>query len=645
MVRGKREAGGAPPTGWPRWILVAAAAAYGCLYLVHALTPEIQPDAIGYHLGIVGDWIRTGGFSSRVTFYEVFPLGMESLFAMAYSFGGGAAAKLVHLGLLAATAPLLISLARRLGMPAWAGASAAALYCLSPVAGIDGTCTYIDAGLTFFILACFLCLTAWAHDRNPWWLAAAGLTGGFCYAVKLTGLLAPAAAFYFIAVFSRRARDAAIFAALTLAGIAPWVLRALLLTGNPVAPLLNSIFPNPYFRGMTEANLMGIRELLQRVGPAGVPLEIAVRGEVVHGLLGPVFLLAPLALLALRKQAGRALFLAATVVSIPFFPNAGTRFLLPALPFVALALTMSLPRAAVLPLVAAHTVLSWPGVVGLYSPPSAWRLQGIPLQAALHLEPEDEYLHRTVWAYETARLVNRNLRPGEPFYDLTAAPWAYFHAVPVSPWQSDTGERITAALQFAAMPDGSPLDDFRTEWAAARYTGVRFRNRIDAAVPWSIHEVHVLLKGDPVRPRRGWSLEAEPNVWESVFVLDRNPVTRWTTWVAARAGMYLELDFAKPQAMSGVIVTSPPWHGLVIDLRREDGTWQTVAAGTWHPRPPLNVRRSAIRLLKSAGIRYVLAPFGHRSYRTLGEFLIQHKQDWGLTEVGTARDAMLLKVQ
>ena len=40
------------------WILIPILSAYGILYLVHALAPEIQPDAVYYHLGLVAEYFR-----------------------------------------------------------------------------------------------------------------------------------------------------------------------------------------------------------------------------------------------------------------------------------------------------------------------------------------------------------------------------------------------------------------------------------------------------------------------------------------------------------------------------------------------------------------------------------------------------------
>src|SRR5262249_31407628 len=47
-------------------LLIPIFFAYGVLYLVHALAPELQPDALYYHLGQVSEYFRLGTFPDRI---------------------------------------------------------------------------------------------------------------------------------------------------------------------------------------------------------------------------------------------------------------------------------------------------------------------------------------------------------------------------------------------------------------------------------------------------------------------------------------------------------------------------------------------------------------------------------------------------
>src|SRR6185295_19644651 len=121
----------------------------------------------------------------------------------------------------------------------------------------------------------------------------------------------------------------------------------------------------------------------------------------------------PVALGAMFSPRGRMLLLAAAVFLAPYFGNIGTRFLLPAAPFVALAMGLTLGRWAPLAAVilAAHAILSWPSVLKQYCEPRAWRLERIPIRQALRLEKEESYLNFKMPSYGVARMVERLTPP------------------------------------------------------------------------------------------------------------------------------------------------------------------------------------------------------------------------------------------
>src|SRR5205085_1727451 len=212
------------------------------------------------HLGLVAEYFRLGTFPDRIDFYGILPQGMEMLYLFAFAFGQHSAAKLVHFAFLISTAPVLVAIGRRLGISDTVSWVAAALYLCAPVVGISGTCAYTDAALVCCILSTFYFLVAWRQEGEAKYLIPAGLLAGFCYAIKLSALLIPAFAFVFVLIECRRnpklalARSGLLSAA-ALAVIAPWMLRSFILTGNPLAPLFNAWFPNPYFLIFVERNL------------------------------------------------------------------------------------------------------------------------------------------------------------------------------------------------------------------------------------------------------------------------------------------------------------------------------------------------------------------------------------------------------
>jgi len=631
------------------WRTVGAviAAAYGALYVVHTLAPEIQPDAVTYHLGLVAEWLRLGGFANRVGFYEVLPLGAETLFAFAFAFGKHSAAKIVHFGFLAATFPLIVHIARRMGLDDHVGVAAALLYGLSPVTGVAGTSAYSDAAAVFFTLSTFCLLLKWWYERDDRLLFWAGLTAGFCYAIKLPGLLIPAVAVA-VPLVRKRYRGSLLFAAGAGLVIAPWMMRAATLTGNPLAPLFNDWFPNPYFHVSTERELASNLSSFEGLPVSQILLQVTLRGNILAGLLGPVFLLAPLALLALRRRAGAMFLTAAAVTAIPWFANSGTRFLMPSMAFTALALATALPRPALLIVVGFHAITCWPHILGLYTPPGAWHLRGFPVKAALRLEPEQQYLERTLYHYPVAQLLNRTAKPGDVVLDFGGVPSAYHHAVSLGPWHSAAAERCVAALHLAAVDGPEALYDLRAEWPEQVLSGLRIRQTGAGPHPWSIHEVQ-LRRGDSiVRPTR-LALSASPNLWETRFAFDANLASRWTTWDPVRPGMHFDIEFDAPKPLTGLtLVANRLEYGSRIEIvgRTTQGQWQLLTANPVAvERTPRSLYRLAIQQLKKEGVRYIVTPASGVGYGLFGKAMIERKQDWGVEECGSVRNLVLLRLK
>src|SRR5207248_6957060 len=118
----------------------------------------------------------------------------------------------------------------------------------------------------------------------------------------------------------------------------PYLVKNAMVTGNPVAPFFNQVFPNRAMTVSLERSYSHQMRYWNGVQLAQTPLEVTVRGFLLQGVVGPIFLLAPLGLLALRLPAGRRVLFAAAVFTLLYFANIGTRCLVPPLPFIALAM-------------------------------------------------------------------------------------------------------------------------------------------------------------------------------------------------------------------------------------------------------------------------------------------------------------------
>lgn len=637
-----------PPWRAPGWPILAVLTAYGLFYLVHALAPEIQPDGYTYHLGLPAEWLRRGALSPRIGFYEMLPHGMEMLFAFAFAFGRHSAAKLVHFGFLAATLPLMVALGRRLGLPeraAWIGAG---LYLCAPVVGTAGTAAYNDAALVLFLLATLYLLVAWWQEGRMAYLLPLGLAAGFCYAIKPTGLLAAPAAIAVVAL-RRNLRAVVVVAAAAAAMIGPWMARNALRTGNPVAPLANRLFPNPHFHISTEMELARALRSYEGVNWRNLPWELTVRGGRLHGCVGPVFLLAPLVFAGLRRREVCLLLGGAALLAVPWLFNIGARFFMPSLALLALALAAVLPRRLALAALIAQAILCLPPVAAAYAAPGAWRLDGLPWRAALRLEPEGEYLRRVLWEYRVAELVESRLPANARLLDLVGLPTAYLSREAVAPWQSAPTDRLGYALQIARLLERGVYSDIEARWPEAELTAIRFVQTARGEWQWGIAEVLLRSGGNAVPLPPGSRLLARPNVWEAPLAFDHNLISRWGTWQPARPGMYLGADFGRPLRLDGTrltVLTHEQPGEIRFEGRAPQGEWQALAASVRiEPRPALNLRRSAIRLLRQEGFGYVAVHARPSGYGPVGQSMYERPADWGVELLGEAGGVYLFAVR
>jgi hypothetical protein len=630
------------------YLACAALACYAALYLINALAPETEPDAMAYHLGLTSEYVRLGGFPSRVGFYEMLPQGLEMLFVPAFAFGQHSAAKLVHFAFLLATVPLMLRIGRRLELPAGIALAAAVLYFCAPVTGITGTSAYTDAGGVFFTLATFYLLLVWRDTRDVRYLAPAGIAAGSCYAIKFPGGLVAVLAVAFVVAVEPgvRVRQLALLTGAALAMAAPWILRDVIMTGNPVAPQFNRLFPNPYFHASMEKQLAAALGSWLGIPPWRVPYELTAGGAFA-GTLGPVFFALPLGLLALSKRAGRLCWMAAALLAVPWFWNSGARFLMPALPFLALALALALamylPRQALWLCVAVQAVACWPQIFGLYHREFSWRLKGIPWRAALRIEPERDYLE-SLYGYRVACMVQDHTPPGARLFSLISVPAAYMDREALEFWHSAQADELSDALRVAARPK-DVLSDFRADWTPRTLLGLRIRMPQASPAEWMIHDIKLFSGDDQIFGGAQWQLHAWPNVWDLPLAFDENRATRWRTWEPIRAGMYVEVDFDRAQSLSGALMTSP--YSLPFEFygRERDGWRLLTSRPVLTPRVVGDVRISATKAIRDAGFGYILANNGNEGNGVLGAAMAGHEVEWGLEKTTDLGPVVLFRIK
>ncbi len=126
-----------------------------------------------------------------------------------------------------------------------AGLWAAALWLGNPLVMWLGTSAYIDLGLTLFVTLGVYAFFNWMFNKERYWLVIAGAFTGLAMGSKYNAIFLLGAfvlAALYIGVRQRRWTYPAVFAIIAVCVAAPFYLRNIYYTGNPVFPFFGQVF-------------------------------------------------------------------------------------------------------------------------------------------------------------------------------------------------------------------------------------------------------------------------------------------------------------------------------------------------------------------------------------------------------------------
>jgi hypothetical protein len=370
-------------------------------------------------------------------------------------------------------------------------------------------------------------------------------------------------------------------------------------------------------------------------------------GGTLSGLLGPVFLLAPLALPALRKSHGRRLLLGALVFGATYFSNISTRFLIAPLPFVALALALALsavPRLAI-GVALVHAVISWPALIPKYADPQAWRLAKIPWREALRIKPEGPYLDARLQNYFVDRLIEAKTAPGSTVFTYSPIPEAYTSRRIRVEFQSAENKISGALLWTPLVPEYAPTRRLHFAFPRQTLRGVRVVQTATGDDLWSVHELRIFDAARELPRAPEWRLLAQPYPWGVQNGFDNSIATFWLCGDPVRPGQFIEAQFHRDETADAVLIeTAPNQPSIRLKLEGLDtaGRWIPLSAApaiSDSPRP-LGLRRAVAEELKRRGNDYLLVFDANRG----ADDLRQNADLWGIRLVGEDRGARLYQL-
>jgi hypothetical protein len=619
---------------------------YFVLYFFSAMAPEWSPDGVTYHLGFVARYFREHGFH-RITWnmYASLSEGMEMLFLFAFAFGRHSGASMVHFAFTAALAWQMFVYGRRNGF-AVAGACGALLVFASPIVGIDGTSAYNDVAVAAIGFTLFDLVQQAAERKSLRFAAAIGLAAGFCYAVKYTAWPAVIYAVVLVLWKTRRIKPALITAVTAALVITPWMAKNWIWLQNPVSPFYNRYFPNPYITTAFEEGYRKDLQMYDLTSRKQIPMAVTTTGSL-GGLLGPIFLLSPIALLALRRREGRQLLLAAVVFGCNYFSNISPRFLIAPLPFLALSMMLAVSAIPQLMMAVAvvHAIISWPAYIPKYCAPNAWHLSKIPYREALRLKNAEEFLGSHVIDYGVEQMVERSTSAGATVFTYRPIPEAYTSRRILVNYESAFNQTLGLIVQQAYNPQLMPTWRLRFGFARRSLQAIRITQTNTADDLWNIHELRI-FDGAAELPRRPeWRLTAQPYPWSIQEAFDNRIVTFWRCGETARPGQFVQVDFHRVETVDGVTIeTAPDQPGIRLKLDGQDeaGRWAPLAGAPQisDAAPPLGLRQAAMEELRRCGVDYILT-FGDE-----GETrdLRAHPAQWGIREIAHYQETKLYEL-
>ncbi len=237
-------------------------------------------DVLEYHLQLPKEYLDAGGISYVPhNVYANFPANVEMQYLLAMIVHGntpdiGTVANMIHL-MLAVLAVCAAWVAGREWSPQAGVIGAVAMATVGWLPYLSGL-AYVENGMLFFgVLATAALLQAFKRQTDTTgshrrWLALAGVMAGFACGCKYTALPMIAFPLGLSALMLRgrsvtgRIADGLLFGMATMVTFSPWLIKNQVMTGNPVFPLMNTVFnASPQGWGSDETELWNAGHTLQ----------------------------------------------------------------------------------------------------------------------------------------------------------------------------------------------------------------------------------------------------------------------------------------------------------------------------------------------------------------------------------------------
>jgi len=427
-------------------VLCTLMASVAVVYLLWGVAPEVQFDALNYHLHVPAKYLQNARIVELPYLHAYLARWVELFFAACLAVGGVATAKMwiFFMSLIAAAGAYALSCRvsdRRVGL--WA----AALFLTTPLIGwLSGT-AYIDNILALFVTSSFIALVRWQDSKTEGWLYATALLAGVGVGSKINiafvyVLIAP----FVIWQLRRRLRVLAIAVIAASVFAVPTYVLTYSFTGNPIFPLLNGIFKSPKWPSdnkITNASdygmPMNVRSLIRF--PFRLTFDTTRFGEALpRGSVGLTLLLAfPFSLFLLQRQRPAVRLLIAAMMSyllVMFYTMQYARYYILILPLLAVLAVMTAfhlsPPSRWLSVGLLLIVIVQPLVHSV----QFWNIpERLPIRLALGLEDRQSFLRRALPGYDATTHLNAETSDGNKILGVGTENLRFYLRPELQTWQ------------------------------------------------------------------------------------------------------------------------------------------------------------------------------------------------------------------
>ncbi len=320
------------------WVIIGLIGCGFVILLIGALGPELQHDALWYHLTLPKLYLQSGRlefFPGDTFYYSGMPQLIEMLFIPALVFGNEIGAKLIHLGFGLLTLIVVILLS----WPRW-GIKATLIATLMVIVDLSfswsSSTANIDLGRSFFELVGVYLFVRWWEKPSIEKLFKAGMVMGLALSTKYLSVASIGVMGILIIIYankSNKLKSIGLFILGILITSFAWFARAFYYTGNPVYPLFTKFIDNSY-----APNPESVWQWVQS------PIFLSLDKSLWDQAISPLFVvLLPISFILMRKNklfsflSLYALFTFGVWLLLP--RTGGTRFLLPYIPIWAIVVS------------------------------------------------------------------------------------------------------------------------------------------------------------------------------------------------------------------------------------------------------------------------------------------------------------------